>query len=243
MRILIIRHGDPDYAHDTLTEKGHREAKLLAEKLAKEKIDYFYSSPLGRAKHTCDYVAKAHGKENEIVVKDWLREFFCLHTLPTGEEKDIFWDMLPEFWTKREKLYDRALWKEEDFFKSAGMEKAYKTVVDGLDELLKNHGYVRESGFYKTEQGNHDTIALFCHFGLEMVLLSHLCNISPIPLTHHFVAVTSSVTTLYTEERRKGKAVFRCCGFGDTGHLYAGGEEPSSSARFCEIFHSDDRHD
>ena len=40
MRILIIRHGDPDYAHDTLTEKGHRETKLLAEKLAKEKIDY-----------------------------------------------------------------------------------------------------------------------------------------------------------------------------------------------------------
>jgi formamidopyrimidine-DNA glycosylase len=36
MRILIIRHGDPDYEHDTLTEKGHREAKLLAEKLVKE---------------------------------------------------------------------------------------------------------------------------------------------------------------------------------------------------------------
>ena len=39
MRILIIRHGDPDYANDTLTEKGHREAKLLAEKLKKEKYE------------------------------------------------------------------------------------------------------------------------------------------------------------------------------------------------------------
>ena len=41
MRILIIRHGDPDYERDTLTEKGHREAQLLANRLGKEKIDYF----------------------------------------------------------------------------------------------------------------------------------------------------------------------------------------------------------
>ena len=25
MRILLIRHGDPDYVNDTLTEKGRRE--------------------------------------------------------------------------------------------------------------------------------------------------------------------------------------------------------------------------
>ena len=47
MRLLIIRHGDPDYARDNLTEKGKREAKLLSEMLAKDKIDYLYCSPLG----------------------------------------------------------------------------------------------------------------------------------------------------------------------------------------------------
>ena len=31
MRILFVRHGDPDYVNDTLTEKGHREAACLAE--------------------------------------------------------------------------------------------------------------------------------------------------------------------------------------------------------------------
>ena len=31
MRLIFIRHGDPDYVHDTLTEKGKREAELLAE--------------------------------------------------------------------------------------------------------------------------------------------------------------------------------------------------------------------
>lgn len=29
MRILFIRHGDPDYANDTLTEKGHRRQRSL----------------------------------------------------------------------------------------------------------------------------------------------------------------------------------------------------------------------
>ena len=31
MRILMIRHGDPDYEHDSLTETGKKEAALLAE--------------------------------------------------------------------------------------------------------------------------------------------------------------------------------------------------------------------
>ena len=33
MRLLMIRHGDPDYEHDCLTEKGKREAKLLSQRL------------------------------------------------------------------------------------------------------------------------------------------------------------------------------------------------------------------
>ena len=37
MKLLIVRHGDPDYEKDSLTEKGWREAEYLAEKL--EKID------------------------------------------------------------------------------------------------------------------------------------------------------------------------------------------------------------
>ena len=42
MRILIIRHGDPDYEIDGLTEKGKREAALLAKRLEKEDITAVY---------------------------------------------------------------------------------------------------------------------------------------------------------------------------------------------------------
>ena len=92
-------------------------------------------------------------------------------------------------------------------------------------------------------QGNHDTIALFCHFGVESVILSHLFGISPMVLWHNTAALTSSVTTLISEERQKGIAIFRMCGFSDIGHLYAGREPASFQARFCECFEDDTRHD
>lgn len=49
MKILIIRHGEPDYSIDSLTEKGWREAELLSRRLAPLGIRDFYVSPLGRA--------------------------------------------------------------------------------------------------------------------------------------------------------------------------------------------------
>lgn len=243
MRILLIRHGDPDYENDCLTEKGRREATLLAKRLQNEKIDAFYSSPLGRAKETCLYTARAQGREQDVQVLDWLKEFNCDVTFPSGRKHDIPWDMLPEEWANEAGMYEYTRWYDHPCYDNSCVKKQYLRVTGALDALLEKHGYKREDRIYRVEQRNRDTIALFCHFGVESVLLSRLCNISPVNIWHHFVALPTSVTTLYTEERREGKAVFRVTGFGDTGHLYAGAEQPSFSARFCETYGSDERHD
>ena len=240
MRILIIRHGDPDYINDSLTEKGVREAELLAKRLSGEKIDYVYCSPLGRAKKTCEIAMK--GKNLEVEVIPWLQEFNYPVKLPTGESH-IIWDLLP---TLREQYLDlqrRENWQDVEFIKNSDVPERYTQLTQGLDKLLKTHGYTREGLFYRVERANRDTIALFCHFGVEAMILSHFLNISPFAISHGFVALPTSVTTLYTEERREGVAVLRCCGFGDTGHLYAGNEELSFAGRFCETFHSDERKD
>ena len=85
---------------------------------------------------------------------------------------------------------------------------------------------------------------MFCHFGVECVMLSHLLGVSPMVLWHGICALPTSVTTVITEERRKGTAYFRINGFGDLSHLYAAGEEPSFSARFCEVYENmEERHD
>ena len=52
MKLLFIRHGDPDYTIDSLTEKGWKEAEFLSEKIAALDVRDFYVSPLGRAKDT-----------------------------------------------------------------------------------------------------------------------------------------------------------------------------------------------
>ncbi len=56
MRIILVRHGHPDYTTDTLTEKGILHAKAAAERLKDEKVDIFYSSSCGRAYETCQYI-------------------------------------------------------------------------------------------------------------------------------------------------------------------------------------------
>ena len=94
MRIIIIRHGDPDYINDSLTEKGVREAELLAKRLSKEKIDYVYCSPLGRAKKTCEIAIKEKNIKAEEI--PWLREFLYLVNLTTGE-KHINLDFFQKF--------------------------------------------------------------------------------------------------------------------------------------------------
>lgn len=73
MRILLIRHGDPDYAHDSLTEKGRREAALLGQIAPSMDLGECFVSPMGRAKETASYCLKATNKSAETV--NWLMEF------------------------------------------------------------------------------------------------------------------------------------------------------------------------
>lgn len=68
MRILIVRHAEPDYAHNTLTEKGFKEAELLAERMKKIKIDDLYSSPQGRAVKTAEVSAEKYIKNLKCLI-------------------------------------------------------------------------------------------------------------------------------------------------------------------------------
>ena len=66
MKLLIIRHGDPDYKNDTLTPKGWIEADLLSKRLEKINISKIYCSPLGRAKDTAKATLKIKNMDMEI---------------------------------------------------------------------------------------------------------------------------------------------------------------------------------
>lgn len=238
MKIIIVRHAEPDYVHDSLTEKGFREAELLAKRISKLGVKAFYCSPLGRAKATAQPTLKLTGRTAKEL--DWLHEF--KGNVREGIKVTNCWDRLPSYWTKDELYYDKNRWLDTKLMKTLNVRKEYKKVCKGVDALLKEHGYEHEGNIFKVNNSNHDTIVLFCHFAVEAVILSHIFSCSPMVLWHNFVALPSSVTTLISEEREQGVAVFRCQQFADISHLYADGEEPSFAARFCECFDDDTRH-
>ena len=241
MRILIIRHGDPDYAIDGLTEKGKREVALLTERLAGENLTAIYCSPLGRARATIAPTLERLGRKEQIL--PFLREFNAKRIrVPYEDGERECWDLLPEFVEEHPILYSPDRWREADFLKNTEIPAEYDRVCAGLDELLAAHGYRRDGLSYRVLRPNHDTLALVCHFGVTAVLLSHLFNCSPYSIWQNAVTLPTSVTTLYTEERCEGRASFRCAGIGDLSHLFAGGEAPSFAARFCECFADECRH-
>lgn len=238
MKLLIVRHGDPNYELDTLTEKGWREAGYLAERLSALEVDAFYVSPLGRARDTASLTLERTGRTAGEC--PWLREFNAPIWRPDDREKQrITWDWLPQDWTVEDRFYLPDQWDRPAAME--GVRAQYDWVAQGLDELLERHGYRREGRYYRVTAGHNGTVVLFCHFGVECVLLSHLLGISPMPLWHGFCAAPTSVTTVVTEERREGIASFRVSAFGDISHLYTHGEPPSFSARFRECYGNEDQ--
>jgi probable phosphoglycerate mutase len=234
MKLLIVRHADPDYENDSLTEIGWIEAELLSERMQKLDVKAFYVSPLGRAKATAGVTLQAMNREAQEC--KWLREFSAPTKKPNETKPGIPWDWLPADWTGVPDAYDPDRWMDSELFRNSRVAEEYRWVTGELDKLIASHGYVREGNFYRAVEPNEDTIVLVCHFGLECVLLSHLLHVSPMVLWHGTCAAPTSVTTVVTEERREGIASFRVAAFGDTSHLYAAGREPSFSGRFRETY-------
>lgn len=241
MRLIIIRHGEPDYSIDSLTERGFMEAELLSERLIKTHIDEIYVSPLGRARDTAAPTLRKLGREE--IILPWLKEFPARIVKPWNDALGCSWDWLPEYWTKEPLFYDKDKWNDVKYMDQGNLKNIYNDIIKEFDTFISEHGYVREDNIYRAVSPNRDTIVLFCHFALECVLLGRLIGASPMVLWHGLCAAPSSVTTVFTEERRKGIASFRISSFGDVSHLYAADVLPSFAARFCETYDSDERHD
>ena len=240
MRVLIIRHGDPYYPTDSLTEKGQREAEFLSERLLTEGITHAYVSPLGRAKRTAAPFLENAGMQAEEL--EWLREFPVelseqwSYTLRDEKIRDnrCAWDMPPKMWTNIPGIYEPDGWRDAPMYTDGRVQQRYDFVCRGWDALLAKHGYTRDGGYYHVGEGweeKHETVALFCHLGLGNALLSHIMHMSLTAVWHTLFLPASSVTTVFMERHLpEPVAVARIIGLGDISHLYAHGEPMSASA-------------
>lgn len=241
MDLLFIRHGEPG-SDGGLTEAGKREAQLLAERLAALPVRQYHVSPLQRARETAAPVLEKLGREG--IDCPWLREFDIPVARPDLQGMSFVpWDWLPQDWLADPRFLSAEGWRENEVFRAAAVGEAYDGVIRAFDALLAGYGYERDGRLYRVRRGSEDTLAFICHFGLICVLLSHLLNCSPMVLWQGLALPPSSVTTLHTEERRPGIAVFRASSVGDVSHLCAAGVEPSFAGRFCTVYGNGQRID
>ena len=151
MNLIFIRHAEPDYTIDSLTEKGFREAKLLAERTKDWKVDEVYLSPLGRAQDTASF--SLANWDLTPTTYEWLQEFYYRVEDPVTGQPRIAWDFYPEYFTKQDDLHDKNRWAETKVMKSGDLGGHYKEVTDGLDELLSRHGYkALGNGLFEVEK-------------------------------------------------------------------------------------------
>lgn len=265
MRLIFIRHGDPDYKNDALTEKGTREAELVAKRVASWKnITEIYQSPLGRAKATAAPALELLGRD--AITCDWLQEFYYKTRYPKNfadkeraGKMEMCWDLLPQDFFSDKRFFDKDKWADTRMMRPGKIKNYYKMVCDGIDGILAQYGYTRnKQGFYdvaspvpnhnwsepifkyhlksvKDDYPEETTLVFFCHLGVMFTMIAHLVGMSPMQLWQGFYVAPTSITVLNSEERISGQAWFRVERLGDTNHLTNGGEPISSSGYFASV--------
>ncbi len=190
MKLYIIRHADPDYANNTITEFGWQEAHALSDWLKDVHIDKIYSSPLGRALDTASPTCKKKGME--LVILPWTEE--SMEYMQRLE----YTDNCSYKFSPKEGVHDYV-----DFADHERM-----SFIDGMvkssDEFLASMGYERHGAFYKITAHNEQAIAIFCHGGFGSAWINHLLGMAPAAGWHNIALCTSSVTTVEFNNSESG---------------------------------------
>lgn len=234
MRILLIRHAEPDYTTDSLTARGKMEAELLSRRLCRYQIRDFYVSPLGRARETAAYTLEKTGRTAEVL--SWLPEFRARFQDPETGMKRLAWDVKPRLWPLFPGITDVGTWADSPVFAGSDVKAVWQETVDGVDALMARYGFRKDGSVWLSENNTQDTVALFCHFGISMAILGYLTDVSPMVLWHHCICLPSSVTEVITEERIRGEVSFRVTKLGDLTHLEACGAGRSTAGEFPDVY-------
>lgn len=223
MLLYIVRHGDPDYEKDCLTERGRAQAEAVGKRIFDAGIDQIYASPMGRARETAAPACRLLGLACHI--EDWAHEVEeeRLTPFPDGQMKSV---SVVQNTYYREKgaidlPYDRAF--EAPGFSTSQMDNAVARIEAGGREFLERLGYKEEDGVYRILRANEDKVALFCHTVMGRAWISRLLHI-PIHLMWAGFQIThTGVTVLEFKNNENGVTAPYCRCFSDMSHLYAAG--------------------
>ncbi len=178
MRIIFVRHGEPDYANDCLTPAGKIQALAAAERLQEEDIEEIYSSPLGRAAQTA--AAASEALKLPVTTLDYMRE---LHWGSVDGTPIPFnghpWDMADDLARQGWDLTNPS-WRKHPYFANNIVTAEADHVAEKTDEWLLSLGYERNGAYYRCirEDDRQKTVALFSHGGSSAAAMAHILNLT-----------------------------------------------------------------
>ncbi len=178
MRIILVRHGHPDYVNDRLTPLGQLQAQAAAQRLKDEGIEKIFSSTCGRAMETAQCTARLLGLPVEGM--DDFREINWGGA--NGKELPLHghpWDTADAMTAQGMSLLDGD-WATKPPFQGNMVVDYVAKVAAAADEWMLRLGYRREGLYYRVLTPAYHTVALFGHGGETAALLSHLFNV-PFP--------------------------------------------------------------
>lgn len=222
MRLHIIRHADPDYTRDHLTALGKSQAQALSSYMESLPLVRIVSSPKGRAQATARPTAEKTGFPVETL--EWLRE---LELLRTPYESDVLpdpvviWDLPGHVLRKVEK--ECADCADSGAFPQPITAECFERVRGGLKELLGEFGItVTEEGWLADDRLPGYDVAIFCHHGVGLALLSAITGIPAASLWRSFWLAPASVSTVLLEQYEGNRVNPRLICVSDTRHLTGG---------------------
>lgn len=178
MRIILVRHGHPDYENDCLTPLGRLHAAAAAQRLRDEGIQKIFSSTCGRAMETARYTADLLGLDVEGM--DCFRE---INWGSADGQPLAFnghpWDTADRMAAENQSLLDPD-WAAKPPFDHNLVKDYVEKIAKAADQWFGQLGYQREGLYYRVLKPAYDTVALFGHGGETAALLSHLFNV-PFP--------------------------------------------------------------
>jgi probable phosphoglycerate mutase len=221
MRIIFVRHGEPDYEHDCLTEQGKIQAKAAAERLREEGIEEIYASPLGRAAETAAVTAETLGMP--VKTLDFMRE---LHwgskdgtPLPRNGHP---WDLADLLAAEDFDLTDPA-WREHPYFSNNIVTAEADSVARKTDEWLLSLGYERRGAYYRCVRPDdtQKTVALFSHGGSSAAAMGHILNLT-FPYACGLFHLEFTGITVIRLDRNPGKQTLPCLELANDGRHIRG---------------------
>jgi probable phosphoglycerate mutase len=218
VRFLIIRHGDPDYEHDSLTDLGRRQAAALADRLAGFPLKRLCSSPYGRALATAQYTADKTGLAVEKL--EWIREMNDV-VVPGKLRNDLaVWHINPRHLSALAREGEG--WMKNGIFEKTLLSVRLREMEEGGKALLgeyglspREHGYTRER-----DLAGEGDVAIFCHQGAGITFMAWLLGLSPPDLWRSVYIAPTSVSIILVEQPEEGAASMRMLKMGDLSHLH-----------------------